>query len=878
MPYDYSLMPTRIEEWRSKALDEKLTALPPMRESMAAAYAPDGKVYVVGGIGCGGGAAGRQSVTAAFDPKTNTWDMLVTNPASSPAGRDRHTVVAVGPKLYLFGGEADYRGRVKGEHSMPRTRRIFGDMWVFDTRTRRWTRMEDKRDQPGPRRGHTMVLTTPDGGDSPKLVMFGGVGPDGEGNDKLLNEVWVYDVRTHTWSQPANARPINARSSHSCVVIGDLMWVYGGMAKDGALNDLWTLHVRHYSWTCIPLKGDTPGPLYGHAAAYNPWYPTKFYLFGGRTYEYEPSEDLWSFDTRRKAFSCINDRGVAPAARYGHIMVTLQASAELQEVMDAQAPHVVAVNRRRSNASHASGTRGPPGRRSSVVRTKSRRRMPAEDEDGDPDAIARRREEKRTRRVLVFGGVNISSDGGAGHAELNPGDVEEVDEFHEGHVDGATDAEAGARGPPGHGFCSVKATHYLVCSAPPRKEKPSATAMGRSAQNDRSRLLTVMSPLTSSHGTKKQVHTKPSRRMQRQPEADKATPWHMKLPDVPSTYDEFKLIARAREEQLHIERKKQSLVTGKSKLQRVVRTKTYQALQPRTPRLDGRLDDAAVIRARTAPSPSNRSQRSKRRSRATADRPITRIGERTPEPYESEYREMAKGAHARMLESLGIADSPLRDQLFVEVPPGMGGGPGVPGGVVGGDSVASMGSMSTGLGQASTASVGYHPLVTSTGLPLDVSGRTPGQQPTYRALPKCDLRSLRRAFAQTPPPMRFRKSGRVHRIALRSPPAGDVAPWHRPRSVLMSPIAAALPHTPITRGPGSPPPFPRGHDDSTPSAANPAHRSAPPLSPPSSLASPGRGRNRGNRVAFADDVAPPDVPSFGGTPSRPGSVDAPGAE
>mmetsp|Transcript_19228 Transcript_19228/g.67890 ORF Transcript_19228/g.67890 Transcript_19228/m.67890 type:complete len:894 (-) Transcript_19228:140-2821(-) len=875
-PYDYTLPPTRIEEWRSFPLDERLTALPPMRESMAAALC-EGRVWVVGGIGCGGIAGGRQSAVAAFDPKSNTWEMIRSQAGAAPEGRDRHSVVAVGRKLYLFGGEADYRGRVKGEHAIARSRRIFGDMWSFDTKTRVWERLAPAKMQPGPRRGHTMVLSTSAGGAEPKLVMFGGVGPDAEGQDTLLNEVWVFDIGTRLWSRPGNARPIQPRSSHSAVVVGDYMWVYGGMGKACVLNDLWTLNLRNTSWTCIPLNGDTPGPLYGHAVAFNPWYPSKFYLFGGRTYEYEPTDDLWSFDCKKKAFACVNDRGRAPSARYGHVMVTLVQSPELEAVLEAVGSHsVTTLHRRRSRVSHAGSTSAPPiGRKASLsrVKTKAKVKAPVEVEEGDPDAIARAKEERLYRKILIFGGVDIGGDGD--HGELGHDDVHDVDEFHDGHVDDAGAGGGASSGAGGHGFCDVRSTHMIYCAPPPRQEKQATGAMARSAQNDRSRLLTLTSPLMNAHGTKKMSHTRPSRRMLGKPKEDALPPWHTSLPDVPTSYAEFKLIAAAQLEKKKAQKKVKSLFTGKSKLQRVVRMKTYKALSPaaNAPRLDGRISPMARIR--TAPAGKSRTPADaaledpilhKRPIASAVPKgiPSTAPGLGSEEPYESEYKKMARQAHARMLESLGIADSPLRDQLFIEVPPNAPAMAMGADGLNGGPSVASVASASSaGLG-APTG--GYRPLVTSTGLPLDVTGRTPGQQPAIRTVPKCDMRGLKRAFAQTPPPMRFRKEGRVHRIELPSPPPEGtiIKPWHRPRSGLVG--AGAPVHSPITKvpvaraGPASP---------ASPGLATSSLRGATRAS-----GSPGSGG--GGHVMFAADTrggvgAGDDVP-FGGVPSRPGTV------
>lgn len=75
--------------------------LPPMRES-SAAVCVDGKVYVFGGVGCGG-ESGRYSEVAVFDKDKDEWAPISAS-GNAPTQRSRHSATAVGHYFYVYGG------------------------------------------------------------------------------------------------------------------------------------------------------------------------------------------------------------------------------------------------------------------------------------------------------------------------------------------------------------------------------------------------------------------------------------------------------------------------------------------------------------------------------------------------------------------------------------------------------------------------------------------------------------------------------------------------------------------------------------------------------------------------------------------------------
>lgn len=85
------------------------------------------KLYIFGGWG--GGNIFLNDMYA-FDVDLLNWSQVLADEASPlPAPRGAHTAVAVGRKLYVFGGQS------KAE--------TLSDLWVFDTDRARWTQVRE---------------------------------------------------------------------------------------------------------------------------------------------------------------------------------------------------------------------------------------------------------------------------------------------------------------------------------------------------------------------------------------------------------------------------------------------------------------------------------------------------------------------------------------------------------------------------------------------------------------------------------------------------------------------------------------------------------------------------------------------------------------
>ena len=79
------------------------------------------------------------------------------------------------------------------------------DLYSFDTRTGRWTRLDPKGTLPEPRSFHAMVAI------SSNLYVFGGCGKGGR-----LNDLHMFDTEAKEWLQMPSSPDIKVRVQLSC--------------------------------------------------------------------------------------------------------------------------------------------------------------------------------------------------------------------------------------------------------------------------------------------------------------------------------------------------------------------------------------------------------------------------------------------------------------------------------------------------------------------------------------------------------------------------------------------------------------------------------------------------------------------------------------
>jgi len=150
-----------------------------------------------------------------------------------PCERHSASITAVGSDVYLFGGAQDIKAH--------------NDVYKLDTTKWTWSAVAAAGEVPPPRWGHSCVLLGPS-----TIVMFGGEVVGGKSND-----VYLFDVATHTWKHPMNitgAAP-SGRVFHGAVARGNKMYIFGG---DGGDNNLYEFDLATMVWTRVATTGASP--------------------------------------------------------------------------------------------------------------------------------------------------------------------------------------------------------------------------------------------------------------------------------------------------------------------------------------------------------------------------------------------------------------------------------------------------------------------------------------------------------------------------------------------------------------------------------------------------------------------------------------------
>ncbi|KAI0285814.1 hypothetical protein BGY98DRAFT_1130344, partial [Russula aff. rugulosa BPL654] len=143
----------------------------------------------------------------------------------SRAGRSSlHTTTVVGSKLFVFGG-------VSGETT--------NDMWALDLNCLKsqplWESYEPTPGNEKPLPRYSVVCAT------------------------FYNDTWSFDISTRKWTELQCTGSIpSPRGSHTAVLVDDVMYVFGGLSRTKALDDLYALQLSTQRWFKFRNLGTSP--------------------------------------------------------------------------------------------------------------------------------------------------------------------------------------------------------------------------------------------------------------------------------------------------------------------------------------------------------------------------------------------------------------------------------------------------------------------------------------------------------------------------------------------------------------------------------------------------------------------------------------------
>ncbi|EFH60425.1 epithiospecifier [Arabidopsis lyrata subsp. lyrata] len=194
-----------------------------------------------------------------FDFNTHTWSIAPANgdpPRISCLGV---RMVAVGTKLYIFGGRD--------------AKRAFNDFYSYDTVQKEWTFLTKLDEEGGPeaRTFHSMTS------DENHVYVFGGVSKGGlQTTPKRFRTIEAYNIADGGWVQlPDPGENFEKRGGAGFAVVQGKIWVVYGFATSiipGGKNDYESNAIQYFDpasgkWTQVKTTGAKPSArsVFAHA-------------------------------------------------------------------------------------------------------------------------------------------------------------------------------------------------------------------------------------------------------------------------------------------------------------------------------------------------------------------------------------------------------------------------------------------------------------------------------------------------------------------------------------------------------------------------------------------------------------------------------------
>ena len=170
-------------------------------------------------------------------------------------------------------------------------------LWKLNSTIFKWEKIVSNNVNPEPRVGHSGIIY------KNKFIIFGG---------RILNynyfgNLEIYNIDTNLWSSPNVYSPsdFQLRRNHICCLIGQQMFIHGGISSDGEfLNDCFLLNFNPFKWLKITFKNfsDSPFLAYHSCCLVVPSEIKNNIRFN--IYKYPES------NSERKVFSRIREKGL----------------------------------------------------------------------------------------------------------------------------------------------------------------------------------------------------------------------------------------------------------------------------------------------------------------------------------------------------------------------------------------------------------------------------------------------------------------------------------------------------------------------------------------------------------------------------------------
>jgi hypothetical protein len=239
---------------------------PSARHGHAGVLDPTGRKFFVFGGDTNGAKCGEvpspNLVSDAFvlDVGCGSWKAIA---ATGPSARAHHVLVSDPrrDRALLFGGRASDDTRLK-------------DLWGLDYSTETWTKLETSGAAPSPRSSAAAVYERK----RDRMIIFGGA------ESAPLDETFALNLEFREWKVIGTAGQKPSPRVSAGIAIDsdrDKLYVFGGSDGTVLLNDLFVLDLATDTWSKVAMTGEVPRGRTQFGLSYDSG-TNRLVVFGGR--------------------------------------------------------------------------------------------------------------------------------------------------------------------------------------------------------------------------------------------------------------------------------------------------------------------------------------------------------------------------------------------------------------------------------------------------------------------------------------------------------------------------------------------------------------------------------------------------------------------
>ncbi|XP_067838423.1 rab9 effector protein with kelch motifs [Heptranchias perlo] len=220
-----------------------------------------------------------------------------------PCPRHGHALAVAGNIAFIFGGCSTVCMKVSNPP------KYFSDFYMLTVTPSdlTWEVIPQSGYIPSSREGHSMCVV------KGKIYLFGG--HSHHLVEECLPGMYRFDIESLTWEKLQINGIAPSTLNHSAALVGDNVFVFGGIQNGAVSDDLFMFNTVSLTWTPVKTIGLTPAPRCNHTFA---TVGELLYLFGGSAVENLYYKDIHVLDTVTLTWSQCEVKGEGPSGRGHH--------------------------------------------------------------------------------------------------------------------------------------------------------------------------------------------------------------------------------------------------------------------------------------------------------------------------------------------------------------------------------------------------------------------------------------------------------------------------------------------------------------------------------------------------------------------------------